>query len=115
MVLDIEIEGVRQVRRRPDIAARYVFVAPPSDAELERRLRGRGTESDAAVRQRLARARDELAFARENPAAFDRVVVNDDLAKAVDELDRWVYGSEPEPEPEPEPAPEPAPAPAPAS
>ena len=90
MVLDIEMEGVKQVKAS-DIAARYVFIAPPSDAELERRLRGRGTESEDSVRQRLARAQDELAFGRQ-PGAFDRVIVNADLDAAIDELDGWVYG-----------------------
>ena len=90
VVLDIEMEGVKQVKAS-DIAARYVFIAPPSDAELERRLRGRGTESEDSVRQRLARAQDELAFGRQ-PGAFDRVIVNADLDAAIDELDDWVYG-----------------------
>ena len=91
VVLDIEMEGVKQVKRS-GISARYVFVAPPSDAELERRLRGRGTESEDSIRQRLARAQDELAFGRQ-PGAFDRVIVNDDLDAAVKALDDWVYGA----------------------
>ena len=55
-----------------------------------RRLRGRGTESEDSVRQRLARAKDELAYGRQ-PGAFDRVIVNADLDAAIDELDAWVY------------------------
>ncbi|KAK7754150.1 guanylate kinase [Diatrype stigma] len=90
VVLDIEMEGVKQVQRS-DISARYVFVAPPSPEVLERRLRGRGTESEDSVRQRLEQARVELEFGRSG--AFDTVIVNDDLETAYGELDRWVYGA----------------------
>lgn len=56
VVLDIEMEGVKQLKRS-DIEARYVFVAPPSAEELERRLKGRGTESEADVAKRLDQAK----------------------------------------------------------
>ena len=59
-----------------------VFIAPPSMAELAERLRGRGTETDAAVARRLARADGEVAAAEE----FDHVVVNDDVGRAADEV-----------------------------
>ncbi len=59
-----------------------MFLAPPSFDELARRLVGRGTEDDAAVRGRLDRARTELAAEDE----FDVVVVNDDLEAAADRL-----------------------------
>lgn len=48
MVLDIEMEGVKQVKRS-DIKARYVFIAPPSEEELEKRLRGRATDSESSI------------------------------------------------------------------
>jgi guanylate kinase len=76
LLLEIEVQGARQVReRRSD--ARLVFLLPPSFAELEARLRGRGSDGPEAVAARLALARREL------PAAewFDYVVVNDDLAR----------------------------------
>lgn len=92
VVLDIEMEGVKQVQRS-DIAARYVFVAPPSMEELESRLRGRGTESEDSIQQRLAQARVELEFGQSG--AFDKVIVNDDLDAAYGELDRWVYAAAP--------------------
>ncbi|WP_375500337.1 guanylate kinase [uncultured Jatrophihabitans sp.] len=83
-LLEIELEGARQVRRSmPD--ARFVFLAPPSPEELVHRLSGRGTESAEAQRARLARAEIELAAASE----FDHVVVNervDDAARQVAEL-----------------------------
>jgi guanylate kinase len=62
--------------------ARFVFLAPPSWAELERRLVGRGTEDLAERERRLATARVELAAADE----FDHVIVNDDVHRATDEL-----------------------------
>ena len=77
-VLDIEVEGARQVRRNlPDGV--YVFVLPASGAELVRRLEGRNTEDAAAVRRRLEHAAQELAAVGE----YDYAIVNDDLARAV--------------------------------
>jgi guanylate kinase len=74
VLLEIELEGARQVRRAmPD--ALLVFLAPPSWEELEARLVGRGTESPDVVTRRLARARVELEAAAE----FDVVLVNDDI------------------------------------
>ena len=80
-LLEIELEGARQVRRSmPD--ARFVFLAPPSRDELLTRLAGRGTESEHAVRTRLARAEVEMAAAPE----FDHVVVNAELEQAAREV-----------------------------
>jgi len=77
VLLEIELAGARQVRsRRAD--AVMLFIAPPSMGELERRLRGRGTDAEAKIQRRLARARDEIAAVRE----FDYVVVNDRLDEA---------------------------------
>lgn len=83
VLLEIELEGARQVRRSlPD--ALQIFLAPPSLEELERRIRGRGTEAEEAIQRRLARAREELDAQSE----FDAVVVNADLDKALSELER---------------------------
>ena len=80
-LLEIDLQGARQVRdSMPD--ARFVFLAPPSFAELERRLVGRGTEDAEERERRLATARVELAAESE----FDHVVVNDDVHRATDEL-----------------------------
>jgi guanylate kinase len=59
-----------------------IFIAPPSLAELERRLRGRGTESEATIALRLNNARKELACSR----SYDYLVVNDQLDQAVETL-----------------------------
>jgi guanylate kinase len=83
VLLEIELEGARQVRRTFP-AGHQIFVAPPSFAELERRIRGRGTDAEEAIQRRLARAREELAAAAE----FDAVLVNDHLKAAGEELER---------------------------
>jgi guanylate kinase len=78
VLLEIEVQGAEQVRkRRAD--ARLLFLLPPSRAELERRLRARGTDGPEVVERRLALARRELAVAE----IFDYAVVNDDLERAV--------------------------------
>jgi len=77
-VLDIEVEGARQIRRSLPGAV-YIFVLPPSGQELVRRLEGRRTEDAVAVRRRLEHAADELGAVPE----YDYAIVNDDLAHAV--------------------------------
>jgi guanylate kinase len=81
VVLVIDVQGARQVRRN-SIPATTVFVMPPSQAVLERRLRGRSKDVEAAIARRLAVARDEVASFTE----YDFVVVNDELTAAVDRL-----------------------------
>ena len=82
VLLDIEIQGARQVKQnRPDSI--MVFVTPPSMEELERRLRNRGDTSDADIEDRLEIAAGQLAVADE---LFDHILVNDDFSEAVDEL-----------------------------
>jgi len=77
-VLDIEIEGARQIRASfPN--ALHLFVIPPSAGVLVERLVGRNTDAASAVRQRIARAGDELAAVNE----YDYVIVNDNLPHAV--------------------------------
>lgn len=85
VVLDIEVQGALQVKARvPD--ALLVFLLPPSFGELERRLRGRGTEDDEAVARRLEVARLEMA----QRDAFDVAVVNDDLERCAAEVLRAI-------------------------
>lgn len=81
ILLEIDLQGARQVRAAMPEAF-LVFLVPPSFAVLEARLRGRGSEDEAAIRRRLARAREEMAAAGE----FDAVVVNDDVVRAAREL-----------------------------
>lgn len=80
-LLEIDLQGARQVRATwPD--ARFVFLAPPSWEELVRRLVGRGTESESQQQRRLETARAEIAAQTE----FDYVVVNCEIAQAVEDL-----------------------------
>jgi guanylate kinase len=81
VLVEIDVQGARQVKAA-DPSAHMVFITPPSLAELERRLRTRGTETDQQVRRRLAKASDELAAEPE----FDVTVVNDDLEVAAREV-----------------------------
>jgi len=77
VLLEIDVKGAEQVRRKvPD--AVLIFLDPPSLEELERRLRGRGTETEDRIRTRLATAEWELA----QRDWFDHLVVNDDLERA---------------------------------
>jgi guanylate kinase len=85
VVLEIEVQGARQVREAMRDAVR-IFVAPPSEEALRARLIGRGTDRPDQVEARLATAREELAAQDE----FDDVVVNDRLERAVEELERLV-------------------------
>ena len=81
VILDIEIQGAEQVHRRRPEAIR-IYVAPPSWAELERRLIGRGTEDMEKVRSRLERGKQEFAAA----GSFDYFVINDTVDNAVTEI-----------------------------
>ncbi|KAK7414075.1 guanylate kinase [Neonectria punicea] len=89
VVLDIEIKGVKQIKQST-ISARYVFVAPPSTAALEARLRGRGTETEASIQKRLDQAVNELEYAK-TPGVHDITIVNDDLKTAYKALEDFVY------------------------
>jgi guanylate kinase len=81
VILEIEVQGARQVREAmPEAVA--VFIAPPDEQALRARLTGRGTDSPAQIARRLETAREELAA----KAEFKHVIVNNDLATAVDEL-----------------------------
>ncbi len=85
IVLEIDVQGARQVRERlPD--AVLIFIEPPSFEDLERRLAARASDRPDEIERRLAAARDELSAAAE----FDHRIVNDDLERAQQELERLV-------------------------
>ncbi len=81
VVLEIEVQGARQVREKLPEAVQ-VFIAPPSPETLRTRLAGRGTDTSEQVERRLQTADSELAARPE----FGYVVVNDDLDEAIEEL-----------------------------
>lgn len=93
VVLEIEVQGARQVRAAKGDAV-LVFIAPPAPASLRERLLGRGTDSSEQIDERLRTAEIELAAQEE----FQHVVVNDEIERAAGELERIVR-SELEPVP----------------
>jgi guanylate kinase len=93
IILDIDVQGARQVRARVPGAV-LVFIMPPVAAELRRRLKSRHEDSLEAVKRRLRNARTEVRAYAE----FDYVVVNDDLARAVAELKTVVAAARHSPE-----------------
>lgn len=85
VILEIDVQGAFQVREAmPN--AHLVFIEPPSLEELERRLRGRGTETEEVIAKRMKTAQVELAQKME----YDVQVVNDDLERATEELVSYV-------------------------
>lgn len=82
VILDIDVQGAEIVRRSGQMPAAYVFIAPPGMAELERRLRGRGTESEERIQLRLQNARQELRAA----AQYEYLIVNEEVAAAAELL-----------------------------
>lgn len=89
-ILDIDIQGVQSVKKST-LACKYLFVAPPTDADLEKRLRGRGTETEEKIAVRLANSKEELAFGRAG-GNFDALVVNDDLNVCLDKIMAAIKG-----------------------
>ena len=81
VILDIEVQGAAQVNeKKPD--AVKIFIIPPSLEELERRLKGRGTDTPRAIEARLIRARQEYKEAD----FYDYIIINDDAERAAKEL-----------------------------
>lgn len=81
VVFDVDVKGGCNIKKFYGDRAMSIFVQAPSVGELRRRLIGRGTDSEEAIRNRLAKASYEMTFAPK----FDHVVVNDDLEKAEEE------------------------------
>jgi guanylate kinase len=87
LILEIDWQGAQQIRRAlPECHS--IFILPPSRAELERRLRGRGTDSEEVIQRRLRDAAGDMGHWCE----FDFVVVNDDFDRALGELQAIVHG-----------------------
>lgn len=83
LIMDIDVKGALNVKERYGNEALAIFIAPPSVQELERRLRGRATDDDAAIARRLGKAEYEMSFAPQ----FDVVVVNDQIDQAVADVE----------------------------
>lgn len=89
VVLEIDWQGARQVRVQAP-GSQSVFILPPSVAELERRLRGRKTDSEAVIERRLKDALGDMTHWTE----FDHVVINDDFAAALERLAAVIGGGD---------------------
>ena len=89
VVLEIDWQGARQIRKRAP-ESNSVFILPPSVAELERRLRGRKTDTEQVIRRRLDDARGDMTHWDE----FDHVLINDDFAQALERLAAIIGGRE---------------------
>jgi guanylate kinase len=87
VILEIDWQGARQVRDSMP-ACVSIFILPPSRPELERRLRGRQTDSEAVIARRLADALGDMSHWDE----FDYVIINEDLSEAVDRLEAILTG-----------------------
>jgi guanylate kinase len=83
VTLTIEVDGGVQIKRRWPQAT-LIFLEPPSEEELRRRLRGRGRDDEASIERRIARAREEMAYAER----YDCRVVNSDLDEAVAQIEQ---------------------------
>lgn len=85
LILDIDTQGALQVKEKMPEAV-LIFIAPPSYQDLEHRLRNRKTESEEAIAKRLEFVKMEM----ENSKFYDYLVVNDEVQKAIDELERII-------------------------
>lgn len=86
VILEIELEGARQIRKTFP-SALQIFILPPSMDELESRIRGRGQDSDTAIKRRLLRAKAEVDAAEE----FDIQIVNDDFERALKDIEEALF------------------------
>ncbi len=89
VLLDIDVQGAKLIRQAYPSESVLIFVQPPSIEELEKRLRGRGTESEENIQKRMKNARDELA----EMDSFDHVIMNDEFERAAFELEAIVRQS----------------------
>lgn len=88
LVLEIDVQGALQVKHRvPDAIA--IFVLPPSRADLEKRIRARGQDSEDEIKRRLERARQEML----SYSSYDFAIINDNLERASEEVRAIALGS----------------------
>jgi guanylate kinase len=87
LIFDIDVKGGISIRTRYPKDSLLIFIAPPSMEELYVRLTGRGSESSDTIDRRLARAEMEM----EMQDVYDHIVINDDLDKAIEEVERLIF------------------------
>jgi guanylate kinase len=88
MLFDLDVQGADAMKRIYADRAQVIFIEPPSVEELEKRLRLRGTDPDAVIRERVENARKELARRKD----YDHLIMNDDVERAYGELRKIVEG-----------------------
>jgi len=86
VVFDVDVIGALNIKDKLQTTAVSIFIQPPSIQVLEQRLRKRQTDTEDKIQLRLAKASEELSHAK----YFDYVVVNDELTKAIDEVERII-------------------------
>lgn len=86
VVFDVDVIGGLRIKSKLANNALAIFIQPPSLEELENRLRSRKTDSEEKIQLRLAKATEEMSFAQQ----FDRIVINDDLAQAIAEIENHI-------------------------
>lgn len=86
LIMDVDVKGALSIKKRFGEEALSIFVMPPDIETLSRRLHSRGTDSEETILKRLAKAEFEISFSNK----FDKIVVNDNLDKAVGEVDSLI-------------------------
>ncbi|WP_083244107.1 guanylate kinase [Leptospira tipperaryensis] len=89
VIMDIDVQGAKIIKEKLPERIVTIFILPPNEEEWEKRLRGRGTDSEENILKRIKNGRAELA--RQNE--FDFKIVNDDLEKALKELEKIVFSN----------------------
>jgi len=87
-ILDIDVQGAEQVKKS-SLKAHYMFIAPPSMEELEKRLRARGTETEESIQKRLHNAKKELEYIQKE-GFWDIILQNDDLDQTYEKFKQWI-------------------------
>lgn len=91
-VLDIDLQGVKSVRRL-GLFAQIIFINPPCIQTLRSRLMSRGTESTESLDERLRAAEKDMEDQASNPGLCDKVIINDDLERAYKEVEDFIFKS----------------------
>ena len=89
-ILDLEMNGVKQIKRTKNIEPLYIFIKPPSIAELESRLKGRKTETEESLVKRLSAAESDLNNLSITNL-FDTVIINDEVGEATNQLAKFIF------------------------
>lgn len=88
-VADVDMEGIKQIRKSGSLNPLFIFISPPSMEELEKRLRNRNTENDESLAARLEVARKEMEFGN-TPGIFHKIILNDNVDKAYEALKEFI-------------------------